>query len=144
MKEELADLTNDTAHQNDVAEVDRFSDPTYVGPVSPAQEATKARVKARHKDLATRIGYMAPDDVAKLDQKTLESSSVISTLTPRMLQEIGKREKDYPGSFNKEFFEDIAKRIKLDPNADAKSLAYIEKVEANNSKDSPFAAKYWI
>ncbi len=144
VKEELSDLTNDTAHQNDVAEVDRFSDPTYVGPVSPAQEATKARVKARHKDLATRIGYMAPDDVAKLDQKTLESSSVISTLTPRMLQEIGKREKDYPGSFNKEFFEDIAKRIKLDPNADAKSLAYIEKVEANNSKDSPFAAKYWI
>ena len=146
VKQEVGDLEANVSHQKDMTEVDRLN--TMTGPLSPAEQAqfaaVKTRVKDGHKDIATHVGYMAADDVAKLDQKTLENPSVISVLTPRMLQEIGRREKDYPGSFNKEFFEDIAARIKSDPNSDPKSITYIQKVETNNSKDSPFAAKYWV
>ena len=111
------------------------------GALGAADQARYDAIKNKRKDVATRLGYMSPEQVASLDPDHVLHGATASALTVPMIQEIIRTEKSSL-KYGKQFFIELKEKLDKDPNANKMAKQFVENASKNKSKENPFSEEY--
>lgn len=147
VKSQLASYSEDATHSKKIADYEMIMgggtalDPAQQADFDSSRSAILSQRNPHRKAIATRLGYMTPEQVADLEPSDLTNSAVAQGLTPSMIQEMIKGEKTNL-KYGKDFFANLKKEIDSNPNANRASKLFVER--AAQTKDSPFNPAYGV